>query len=133
MQLGQLQEIEAELTAMGVKIVAIAPDKPEFVESTIARKELAYEIYSDTNMSATQAFGLAWTMTPEGVAQYKTYGIDLEESSGEDHHMLPVPAVYIVGKNGKLEFSYVNPNHSIRINPDIVLAAAKVAANRNFD
>ncbi|MGH2569205.1 MAG: hypothetical protein ACRDGA_12785, partial [Bacteroidota bacterium] len=59
--------------------------------------------------------------------RYKTINIDLEDASGESHHLLPVPAVFIVGTDGVIRFSYVNPNYRVRIDPDVLLAAAKAA------
>jgi peroxiredoxin len=67
-------------------------------------------------------------MGDEGVERYKGYGIDLEGASGETHHLLPVPAVYIVDKKGKILFEYVNPDHRVRIDAQTVLAAAQAQA-----
>ncbi len=63
-------------------------------------------------------------MEDETVEKYKTYGIDLDDSSGEDHHLLPVPAVFILGTDGTIQFQYVNPNYKMRLDADVLLAAA---------
>ena len=86
---------------------------------------MAYNILSDAKAESIKAFGLAWE-TPEKMReQYKGYGIDLEKASGETHHILPVPAVYLMGTDGKVLFSYVNPDYKKRLEPQILLAAAK--------
>lgn len=64
-------------------------------------------------------------MSDEQVAQYQEYGIDLEEASGQTHHVLPVPAVYFVSAEGKVLFQYVNPDYRVRLEPEILLAAAR--------
>ncbi len=47
------------------------------------------------------------------------------DASGQTHHQLPVPSVFIVGKDGKIGFSYVNPDYRVRLEGDVMLAAAK--------
>ena len=53
----------------------------------------------------------------EVAAFAQRYNIDLEEASGRDHHLLPVPAVFLVDVRGKIQFSYANPVHQVRVEP----------------
>ena len=78
-------------------------------------------------MQASRAFGIAWRADDELVARYKGYGIDLEEASGENHHLLPVPSVFIVDKDGVIRFVYSNPNYKVRIDTEELLDAARKA------
>lgn len=110
---------------LGWQIVAFAPDKPENLKPTVAKNEVGYDLYSDARAEAMKGFGIAWQTQAEMREQYKGYGIDLEEASGEQHFMLPVPAVYLVDTDGKVLFQYVNPNYRERLESDILLAAAK--------
>lgn len=80
---------------------------------------------SDSKAEAIRNFGLAWQVGEKMREQYKGYGIDLEGASGEEHHILPVPAVYLIGPDGKVLFSYVNPDYKVRLEPQILLAAAR--------
>ena len=59
------------------------------------------------------------------VEKYKKWGIDLEQASGHDHHYLPVPATYLIGTKGTIQFQYVNPNYAVRLDPELLVAAAK--------
>jgi peroxiredoxin len=65
------------------------------------------------------------------VDRYKRNEIDLEKSSGEKHHVLPVPTVYVVDAEGKLQFSYINPDFKARVPGSVVLEAAKVISQKN--
>lgn len=51
--------------------------------------------------------------------------MNLEEASGEKHHILPVPAVFIVDDNSVIQFEYVNPNYKVRLNSEILLKVAE--------
>ena len=77
-------------------------------------------------MNAAKAFGLAFRVPDETVERYKGFGIDLEQASGEEHHLLPVPAVYVIDEEAKVSFQYVNPDYRVRIPAKLVLEAARI-------
>ncbi len=81
---------------------------------------------SDSKMIGAQAFGIAFQVAKETLVR-RNFGTELEDASGEEHHLLPVPAAFIIGTDGIIKFEYVNPNHLVRIKPDLLLAAAKAA------
>jgi peroxiredoxin len=133
MQLGQLQSGEAELREMGYQILAISPDRPEKMTETVDKHELTYTVLSDHTMEAARAFGIAFRVDSVTVVKYKAFGIDLEEASGEKHHLLPVPAVFIVGTDGIIKFSYANPDYKVRLAPADLLVAAREALDARGD
>jgi peroxiredoxin len=126
-QLAQLHEVEPELLQMGYQIVAVSADRPSKLRESLEKHSVEFILLSDSSMVASRMFGIAFTMTPEKVAKYRKYDMDLEAAAGEKHHMLPVPAVFIVGTDGVVKFSYVNANHQVRLDPDVLLVAAMSA------
>jgi len=71
---------------------------------------------------------VAFKASDEMVKQLLGYNLDIEEASGEKHHWLPVPSVFVIGKDGKIGFVYANPDYKARIDTDLLLAAARAAA-----
>lgn len=126
----EIQDVEGELKEMGYTILAISPDKPENVLGTEEKHELAYSVYSDSDMEASDAFGLSFTVDDETVTKYKKWDIDLEAASGRTHGKLPVPAVFVAGKDGRMKFSYVNPDYHERLGGQVLVAAAKAALEK---
>jgi peroxiredoxin len=126
--LGQLQGIVPELKELGYRIVAVSPDRPEKLAASLKKNQLDYLLLSDSRMEAARAFGLAHQLDDAAVEKFKEYGIDLEADSGQEHHQLPVPAVFVVGTSGRIEFHYVHPNYQVRVDPDVLLAAARASA-----
>lgn len=127
-QLGQLQTIEADLLKLGYQVIAVSPDRPAKLRESVDRHKLGYTLLSDSDMSASRALGIAFKVEDALVNKYKTgYGIDLEADSGHAHHQLPVPSAFIVGRDGIIHFSYVNPDYKTRIAPNELLEAAKTA------
>lgn len=124
--LGQLKEIQQKLLDLGYQIIAISPDRPAKLKVTHDKYTAKYTLLSDHKMTVASSFGLAFKMRDDLVKMYKDkYKIDLEGDSGETHHLLPVPAAFVVGTDGVIKFSYVNPNYKVRIDPGVLLAAAK--------
>lgn len=123
--LAELQKIEQQLVDMGYQILAVSPDRPEILKKSIDKHNLNYTLLSDSPMRLTKAFGLAFQVDKSTVERYKKSGIDLEKNSGFSHHLLPVPAVYLINPDGLITFRYVNPNYKTRINSEVLLSAAK--------
>ena len=87
--------------------------------------ELGYTLFSDSEMSAARAFGIAFQLTPKTVELYEGYGIDLEAAAGRDHHQLPVPSVFLVEKGGTVRWVYSNPDYKVRPDNAQLLGAAR--------
>ncbi len=48
------------------------------------------------------------------MAGYAKKGIDLEAASGQTHHQLPVPSVFLVERGGTIRWVYSNPDYRVR-------------------
>lgn len=122
-----MQEIEQDLINLGYQLLAISPDIADQLQATVDKNELKYRLLSDRGMKATHAFGIAFR-NEEMVRTYReSYRLDLEEYAGDDHHMLPVPAVFVLDTEGRIAFHYVNPDYKVRLPGTVLLEAAKAA------
>ena len=125
LHLGELQKIEPDLLNLGYQIIAISVDRFEKLAPTIEKQKLNYTLLADNQARATTAFGLAYEVNDAMFERLKKFGMDLQEASGQTHHILPVPAAFLIGTDGVIKFSYVNPNYKVRVNAEVLLAAAK--------
>lgn len=123
--LAELQRVETQLTEMGYQILAVSADRPEMLRELRLDSVPGYTLLSDASMEAARKFGLAFKVDAETVEKYRENGMDLEMRSGHDHHLLPVPAVFLVNTDGKITFQYVNPDYRTRIKSEVLLAAAR--------
>jgi peroxiredoxin len=125
--LGALQSVEPKLVELGYQVIAVSADRPEIIEIPVEKNGLTYAVYSDQDMTAAQALGIAFRLDDATVEKYKGYGIDLEKDSGRTHHILPVPAAFVIDTKGVIRYSYVNPDYKVRIDPEVLFAEAKAA------
>jgi len=129
LHLSELRHAEKELTEMGFDLWFISIDQPDVLYESLNDPEIGYTVYSDSKLEATKAFGLAFRVDEDTVKRYLTYDIDLEAASGENHHVLPAPATFLIGSDGIIRFQYTNPNYKVRLHPDVLLAAARAYKN----
>ena len=123
LHLAELRLAEKQLREMDFNIWFISIDSPEFLLESLDDPDIGYTLYSDSSLSATRAFGLAFRVEEELHKKYLSYDIDLEKASGETHHVLPAPATYIIGTDGIINFAYINPDYKVRLHPDVLLAS----------
>jgi peroxiredoxin len=125
--LSDVQKVEKELLALGYRILAISPDMIEALRAAAEKDQLTYTLLSDADMKATDAFGLAFRLDDATVEKYKGYGIKLT-AQHDGHYWLPVPAVYLVGKDGRIAYAHWNPNYKVRLSGAELLQAAREAS-----
>ena len=125
LQLSSLRLIRKDLDALGFQLIAISPDTPAELKKTVDKDALDYRLLSDSSAAAMRAFGIGYEVDADMLEKLAGHGIDLEQASGERHHVLPVPSVYLVDAQGMLQFSYVHPDYTVRLPEEVVLAAAR--------
>ncbi len=125
LQLSEMRHAEKELLDLGFDVWFISIDLPEVLAPSLDEPDLGYTLLSDSKLSATRAFGIAFTLDEETRLRYITHDIDIEAVSGETHHVLPVPSTYIIGADGIINFQYTNTDYHVRLRPDVLLAAAR--------
>lgn len=125
LHLSKLKNIEDDLLQLGYQILAVSMDRPAKLRESLEKYEMTYTLLSDSAAVAAKAFGIAFRVKDEYINKLKSFDMDLEKASGQQHHILPVPAAYIIGTDGIIRFAYTNPNYKVRINPQVLMAAAR--------
>ncbi|MFA9479711.1 peroxiredoxin-like family protein [Phycisphaerales bacterium AB-hyl4] len=128
-QLGHLMEAEQAIEEMGIAVLAISPDRPAVLRENPNEAGHGYRLLSDSDMALAKAFGVAFRVADETVEQYHGFGIDLEDASGQSHHLLPVPAIYLVDRDGMIRFAHWDADYRERLSPEALIEAAGRMSN----
>ena len=67
------------------------------------------------------AYKVAFELDAKTTEKYKGYGINLQEMNGNNGNNLPVPAVYIINKEGKITYRYFDVNYKKRVSVSEIL------------
>ncbi len=113
-QLMALQDSLSQITAKGATVVAITAEKSDNVEKTIQKTKASFQVVSDLDLKIINAYKVAFDWDAATTEKYKSYGIDLKERNASKQNTLPVPAVYIIGKDGKIKYRYFDQNYEKR-------------------
>lgn len=128
-QLAGLREIEEKVIAMGYQLVAISPDSPERLKEAKVENDYKIRLLSDANFDVISEFGIGFFLPEKTAKRYRNkMGIEFVNIDGTSKVALPVPAVYIVDKEGLVHFNYVNPNFWVRLSPELLYQATKTLA-----
>lgn len=128
--LDALARISADVTALGANIVAILPDRQAF--TTLLRNETKapYSILSDVDNGYALSLGLVFWVGEEVKRLMQARGADPATSQGNDLWFLPVPATFVVARDGTIVARHVDPDYRKRMEVDEILAALRDAAAR---
>jgi peroxiredoxin len=123
LELKAFQEMLPEIRAMGVSLVAISPEKRDETLSTAEKNALAFEVLSDVGQKVGRAFGLVYEFSAELKSVYRSFGLDIPARNGAaDEWALPVPATYVIDRDGTIIFAYADVDYRDRAEPRDVLA-----------
>jgi peroxiredoxin len=125
MQLSDLRLVEPKLRQSGFEVVFLSTDRPAVLYSSLKAENIHYTLLSDSRLEAAKAFHIAYRLDDATLAKMKGFGVDLESTTGESLHELPVPSVFIIDQTGVIRFVYSNPDYTVRLGADALWAAAQ--------
>ncbi len=126
LEMQALQRALPDIEQVGGHLIAIAPELPEQAGQTRDKGNLTFPLLHDRNNALARACGLVFTLPDMLRPVYEGFGIDLEESQGNDHFELPVPATLIVRPDGVVAFAFVDVDYTQRLEPASIIETLKI-------
>ncbi len=128
-----LGQARTELEDAGWRFLALSPDRPAVIaEAMAAGGAEAIPRLSDSDVSAIRALGLAFRLDAPTLRRYADYDIDVAAASGQDHHILPVPAVLLV-VDGEIRFLHADADYRRRLDAGLLRSAVSMIASADAD
>ncbi len=113
-QLSNLNDSLTLISSKGATLIAITPETMENVGKTIGKTKASFPIISDDNLAIMKMYRVNFQVDNATQEKYKKYGIDFMAANGSNGANLPVPATYVIGKNGKVKYVFFNPDYRLR-------------------
>ena len=85
--------------------------------------DLTFPMLLDPGNKVASDFRLTFTFSSKLQAVYQELGIDLERFNGDPSWSLPMPASYLIDRDGIVRCAAVNPDYTVRPEPEEVLQA----------
>ena len=121
LELKALQEALPEIAARGASLVAISPQTAANSRKSQRDNKLEFPILSDVKSEVANAFGIRFALPDYLAETYKGFGNDLAVVNDDPAWVLPMPARYVIGSDGIIAYSEVNPDYTQRPDPSELL------------
>ncbi|WP_297488856.1 redoxin domain-containing protein [Acidocella sp.] len=116
-----LAEAAPRIEAAGARILALTPEAGEWPLRLQQRDANAFEVLADIDFGVGLAAGLVFKIPP--LYRARVQGLNLPLRQGNAAWCLPVPAVYVLDRNGVITWRFADADFSRRPEPDEILAA----------
>lgn len=100
----------------GLELAAKNPEKFD-----VEQIGYSFDIVGGISVETLKAYNAVQHVDDETHQKYLEWGIDLEVSSGKTHHMIAVPATYVIGSDGSILFADSDRDYKKRTSPETVL------------
>jgi peroxiredoxin len=130
LELRALQRALPDFTALGASLIAVSPQTPDQSLSTVEKNDLAFAVLSDTGSATAKAYGIAFDLAEELRPIYTKFGQALPDRNGDGSWVLPLPATYVIDRDGIIAFAYVDVDFRNRLEPATITATLAALARR---
>lgn len=120
--LSEFAEKAKQIEAAGAKLIAISSESYDNVAKTKEQTGANFTIISDADGSIMKAFDVNFKVTDEYQAMIQDkLKASIIETNANKQADLPVPATFIIDKNGKIVYKQFNPDYKDRASVEDIL------------
>ena len=113
--LNNYQDSLKVLTDQGFNVVAITPESIENVEQTVKLHNLTFTVIYDCQEKIMKDYDVIFNVTKAYQEKiHSDFSINIAENNGRDAARLPVPATYIINKDGIIVAVQFDPDYKNR-------------------
>lgn len=122
--LSRLQDSLKQIQATGAQVIAISPEKPEYLDKMAEKTGAEFTLLYDEGYKIADAYDVTFKPSSMQLFTYNTVlGGKLKESHTDDSQRLPIPATYIINQEGIIIWRQFDPNYKNRSTVQEILKA----------
>jgi peroxiredoxin len=118
-----LAEALPRIEAAGGQVVAIVPDRQRYADQIREEAEGLFPILVDMDNGYAMSLNVVFWVGDEMRRFMSEAGVNLSEYQGNESWMVPVPATFVVGKDGVVTERFVDPDYRKRMTVEAMLEA----------
>jgi peroxiredoxin len=122
---GQMEAMNAiypQIKEVGASLIAISPQTVHQTDLMVDQHKLRFPLLSDAGSKVARAFRLAYRVPEYQQEIYRRVFVNLPFVNGDDGWELPVPATYILDRDGTVLYAAANPDYTDRPEPSEILS-----------
>ena len=121
LDLRELESYADRIRSTGASLVAITPQTAANSRKLIADHSVSFPVLRDPGNNVADQYGLRYRLPDYLIELYKQLGVDLSAFNDDGSWTLPVPARFIVDRNGNIRYAEANPDYTRRPEPEELL------------
>jgi peroxiredoxin len=120
-----LARAQPRIEALGARMVAIVPDRQSFAAEMKHDAGARFPILTDMDNGYAMSLNLAIWVGAEMVEFMSSIGRDLPRYQGNDAWVLPIPATFVIGPDGRVKARFADPDYRTRASVEDLIAALR--------
>lgn len=120
---GALGEIAARAKRSGANIVALTPEGRAFAAQLDQDTNSAFPILCDVDNGYALSVNLAIWVDQAMSSMIDSAGWNVARYQENEAWLLPIPAIFLLSREGRVVYRHVNPDYRVRADIDEMLAA----------
>src|SRR6266566_552285 len=125
LNVGAVVQALDRIKALGGQVVAIMPEVQQFAEKFKSDSDAPFPVLTDLDNGYALSLNLAIWLGTE-IQRLLSYQ-DMKNFHGNDGWVLPIPATFVVGRDGLVKARFVDPDFRKRMEIDDLIAAFRAA------
>jgi peroxiredoxin len=122
-QMEALNLVLPQIEQAGATFVVISPQTVKQAFFMRDQHKLRFSLLSDSGNNVARRFGLTYRIPEEQQAVYRKAFVNLPFVNGDDTWELPIPATYIIGRDGTVLYASANEDYTERPEPEDIVRA----------
>jgi len=127
-QMEAMNLILPQIEHAGATLVAISPQTLKQSFFMHDQHKLRFPLLSDSGNNIARQFGLTYRVPPAQEAVYRRAFVNLPFTNGDQTWELPIPATYIVDRDGTMLYASADEDYTERPEPEAILDFLKSRA-----
>lgn len=124
------RDLYPRLREHGALLVAVSPQTERQSDFMVGQHRLPFPSLNDRGCALAEKFKLAYTVPDYQRDYYLSILVNLPFINGEASWRLPLPATYVVARDGRIAFAEAHADFRVRPEPEEALAVALAACAR---
>ena len=114
--------IVPQIREAGAELVAISPQTVPQAFFMADQHRLRFPLLSDPHNEVARKFGLVYRVPEDQQALYRRTFVNLPHANGDESWELPIPATFVVERDGTISYASANADYTDRPEPLEILA-----------
>lgn len=114
-QMKEIADSIGLIKAKGATVIAITPETTASMQKIINKTNPDFSLLHDEQYQIMKGYKVNFDVDANTINRYQAMNLSLSETNGNADVKLPVPATYIIGKDGKIKFAYFNKDYRKRV------------------